>query len=124
MKVAVRRFGPADHGRRVTDEEAYAARYKPGYKYEIINGRLYVSPVPNVPENRLDEWLRRKLYAYMDRRPEVINYVSGKARVFLHNRELTTSPEPDAAAYHDFPLDLPFRDVRWEDQSPILVAEV
>ena len=49
MRTAVKAFGPRDHGRRVTDEEAYAARYKPGYSYEIIDGRLYVSPQPSLP---------------------------------------------------------------------------
>lgn len=124
MKTAVKRLGPANHGRRVTDEEAYTARYKPGYKYEIIDGRLYVSPLPNPPENVLDEWLRQKFSGYMIRRPDVINYVSGKARVFLHSHEFTTSPEPDAALYSDFPKHLPFREIRWENVSPILVAEV
>ena len=35
-----------------------------------------------------------------------------------------TAPEPDVTAYRDFPLHLPFRSVRWEDVSPILVVEV
>ncbi len=124
MRVAVKRFGPADHGRQVGDEEARAARYKEGYKYEIIEGRLYVSPVPNLPESRLDEWLRRQLEAYETRRPDVINYVAGKARVFLPDREITTCPEPDVAVYHNFPIGKPIRNLRWEDLSPVLVAEV
>jgi Uma2 family endonuclease len=124
MKVATKRFGPTDHGRRVTDAEAYAARYKPGYKYEIIDGRLYVSPQPNWPENQLDDWLYGKVSAYKNRRPEIINRVSGKARVFVPGRDITTCPEPDLAAYHDAPIHLPFRDVAWEDVSPVLVAEI
>src|SRR4051812_23479836 len=122
MRTAVKTFGPADHGRLVGDEEAAAARYKEGYKYEIIEGRLYVSPVPNCPEEFLDDWLRRKLDEYAARRPDVINFVSNKARVFLPDRDLTTSPEPDLAAYHDFPRNRRIRDLRWEDVSPVLVA--
>jgi Uma2 family endonuclease len=124
MKVAVKTFGPRDHGQLVGDEEAAAARYKEGYKYEIIEGRLYVSPVPNLSEGCLDDWLRRKLEDYARRHANVINFVTGKARVFLPDRDLTTSPEPDLAAYHDFPVDRPIRDLRWEDVSPVLVAEV
>jgi Uma2 family endonuclease len=124
MRTAVKRFGPRDHGRRVTDEEAYSARYKEGYRYEIIDGRLYVSPVPNLRENRLDEWLREKLYAYKRRRPDVVTYISGKARVFVPDREFTTCPEPDAAVYLDFPVRQPIDEVRWEDVSPSIVAEV
>jgi Uma2 family endonuclease len=123
MKVAVKTFGPRDHGRLVGDDEAHAARYKEGYKYEIIEGRLYVSPVPNLPEECLDEWLRRKLSDYAAGRPDVLNFVTGKARVFLPDRDLTTAPEPDLAAYHDFPA-RPIRSLRWEDVSPVLVAEV
>ena len=124
MKTAIKTFGPGDHGCRIGDEEANAARYKEGYKYEIIEGRLFVSPVPNLPESRLDEWLRRKLEAYGERRPDVVNYVAGKARVFLPDRELTTCPEPDMAVYHNFPVDKPIGSLRWEDLSPVLVAEV
>jgi Uma2 family endonuclease len=124
MKLAVKTFGPADHGRLIGDDEAKAARYKEGYKYEIIEGRLYVSPVPNLPEARLDEWLRRKLEAYAEQRPEIVNFVAGKARVFLPDREFTTSPEPDVAVYHNIPLDKPINRLRWEDFSPVLVAEV
>jgi hypothetical protein len=33
-------LGPADHGRILTAEEFESADYKPGYKYEIVHGRL------------------------------------------------------------------------------------
>jgi Uma2 family endonuclease len=35
-----------------------------------------------------------------------------------------TCPEPDLAAYCDYPLDAAFDAVRWEDISPLLVAEI
>src|SRR5262245_35350213 len=124
MRTITKRFGPRHHGRRVSDEEAYVARYKEGYKYEIIDGRLYVSPVPNLPENVLEKWLYRKLIAYEERHPKVLQFVSVKARVFVPGHELTTCPEPDLAAYFDFPANLPIGDRRWENISPILVAEV
>lgn len=123
-KTAIRTFGPRHHGRRVTDEEAGTARYKEGYRYEIIDGRLYVSPVPNLRENWLDEWVHRKLVAFWERHPDVVAYVSGKARVFVPGRELTTSPEPDAAVYLEFPRHLPINDMRWEAVSPVIVVEV
>ena len=124
MRTAVKTFGPADHGRRVSDEDASSARYVEGYRYEIIDGRLYVSPVPNLPENWLDQWLHGKLVTYRLRHPDVVAYVSGKARVFVPSRELTTCPEPDAAVYLEFPLHLPIEEMRWEDVSPTIVAEV
>jgi len=115
MRTALKTFGPSDHGRRVTDEEAYAARYQEGFRYEIIDGRLYVSPIANLRENWLDEWLHGKLTAYAKRHSNVVAYVSGKARVFVPGRELTTSPEPDAAVYLEFPVNLPIDEMRWED---------
>src|SRR5687768_15664390 len=61
--------------------------------------------------------------SYARSHPSVINYVTAKARVFVSGRRRTTCPEPDIAAYRDFPLaDLP--QVRWEDVSPMLVVEV
>jgi Uma2 family endonuclease len=56
--------------------------------------------------------------------PEIINHVKAPARMFVPGRRATTAPEPDLAAYHDFPLDLPLRQRRWRDFSPILVAEI
>jgi Uma2 family endonuclease len=39
-------------------------------------------------------------------------------------RRATTAPEPDIAAYRDFPLYLPLRQRNWRNFSPILVAEI
>jgi Uma2 family endonuclease len=120
----VLKIGPADHGRPLTLEEFLAGDYAEGYKYELIDGKLYVSPQPNLPENLVERWLDRRLSAYADAHPEVINFVTSKARVFVPRRKATTTPEPDLAAYRDFPLDLPDEDLRWQDYSPVLVAEV
>jgi Uma2 family endonuclease len=117
------RLGLADHGHSVTLKEFESAEFEEGYKYEIIDGRLYVSPEAQVPESRLETWLYRKLWDYADRRPDVINYVCNKGRVFVPRRR-TTTPEPDLAAYAGFPVDLPFDRVRWRDVSPVLVGEV
>ena len=39
-----RQLGPADHGRELTYDEFLAGDYEEGHKYELIDGRLYVSP--------------------------------------------------------------------------------
>src|SRR5262249_263951 len=39
-------------------------------------------------------------------------------------RQRVTAPEPDVAAYCNFPLDHPLDSVRWQDVSPLLVVEV
>jgi Uma2 family endonuclease len=118
------KLGPADHDRKLTEEELNKADYQAGYKYEIIDGKLYVSPLPNSPQDRVEKWLFAKLFVYSRIQSDAINYVTDKARVFVPNREDLTVAEPDLAAYRNYPLHLPFEDVRWEDVSPILVGEI
>ncbi|HTU93838.1 MAG TPA: Uma2 family endonuclease [Gemmataceae bacterium] len=124
MSTALKRLGPADHGRPMTLEEFMAATAIEGYQYELIDGKLYVSPLPNLPENRVEDWVYFKLKLYAHYHPDVTNFVSNKARVFVPSRRRVTNPEPDVAAYRNFPLELPWDSVRWQDVSPVLVIEV
>lgn len=118
------RFGPTDHGVRVTADELAEAEYAEGYRYEVIDGRLYVAPIANFPEGWLNDWLRDQLKAYARANPAVLNMVIGPARVFVPERPELTVPEPDVAAYRDFPLHLPVRELNWADFSPMVVCEV
>jgi Uma2 family endonuclease len=115
---------PADHGRPMTREEFEAARGQEGYCYELIDGKVYVSPLPNLPHDIVLEWLLGVLQAYKRAHPETLNYISSKARVYVPGREEATCPEPDLAAFRDFPRHLPIREQSWENISPILVAEI
>jgi Uma2 family endonuclease len=123
-KIAGKRFGPRDQGHSMTFDEFMEANYQEGYQYELIDGELYVSPTPNLPQNRVETWIGLKLQQYSLQHPEVINYVTSKARVIVPGRPRATAPEPDQAVYHRFPLDQPFKKIRWQDVSPILVVEV
>ena len=118
------RFGPADHGVPVTADELAEAEYAEGFRYEVIDGRLYVAPIANLPEGGLNDWLRDQLKRYARAHPTVINQVYGPARVFVPNRPDLTVPEPDVAAYRDFPTHLPIREWNWEEVSPLIVCEV
>jgi Uma2 family endonuclease len=118
------KLGLADHGKRVGVAEFESAEFEEGYRYELIEGRLYVSPQPHWSEVRLENWLLKKLMAYSDRHPEVINYVINKVRVVVPGSRGRTTPEPDLAAYADAPLDDETGEVNWEQVSPVLVAEV
>ena len=124
MSTLLKRLGPADHGRPMTLEEFLAAGSVEGYHYELIDGELYVSPLPNLPENRVEDWVFDKLKQHARDRSSDINFVTNKARVFVPGRRRTTCPEPDVAAYRNFPLDQPMDSVRWQDVSPLLVVEV
>jgi len=122
--ATVLKIGPADHGRPFTLEEFKAGDYEEGYQYELIDGKLYVSPVPDAPQGVVNHWIERKLERYADGHPEVINFVYTRARVFVPGRPGVTNPEPDVTAYRDFPLDRDFREIRWQDVNPVLVVEV
>jgi Uma2 family endonuclease len=125
MTTATRlKLTPKDHGREIDPDEFDAADGEEGYHYEIIDGRVYVSPVPDNPTDSLERWLFEKLFLYSREHPEVINYLSPKTRVFVHSRPKATKPEPDIAAYNDYPHHLPRRQRRWQDFSPFLVVEV
>ncbi len=123
MRTALK-MGPADHDRPLTLEEFTSAVHQEGYHYELIRGRVYVSPVPNLPQVSLEGWISDLLRAYIKQHPDVINHLTNKGRVFVPGEEEMTAPEPDAAVYRDFPHDVPFRERRWQDVSPILVVEV
>jgi Uma2 family endonuclease len=122
--ATVNLLGPADHGRLMDYDEFMAAEYEPGFKYEIIDGRLYVSPLPRFAEHAVERWLLTKLDAYAQSRPDIINFVASKSRVFVSDRPGATVPEPDVAAFRDVPLDADPDLVHWEDLSPVIVAEV
>jgi Uma2 family endonuclease len=117
-------IGPRDHGRPLTLEEFTSSTAQEGYRYELIDGRLCVSSAPNAPQGLVERWIYRKLDRYTDAHPEVLNLAYSKARVFIPGQAEVTAAEPDVAAYRDFPLDLPLREIRWEDVHPTLVVEV
>jgi Uma2 family endonuclease len=117
-------LGPADHGRVLALDEFLASRGVEGYRYELIRGRVHVSPQPSLPHDCVLEWLHLRMSDYARLRPEVLNYLSLNARVFVPDADEVTAPEPDFTGYQGFPLHLPIRLRRWQDVSPILVAEI
>ncbi|HTU92217.1 MAG TPA: Uma2 family endonuclease, partial [Gemmataceae bacterium] len=69
-------------------------------------------------------WLFGKLNLYVLQRPDVVNFVTNKARVFVPDEPEETQPEPDLAAYRNFPRDIPIARMDWRNVSPLLVVEV
>ncbi len=124
MSTMTLKFGPADHGRAVSDDDAEAAEYAEGYKYEIIDGRLYVSPVADSPEDWIVVWVYGKLFLYKEAHPDVFNYVTTKARIFVPGHRRTTCPEPDITAFRNYPFHIPWKQRRWQEFSPLLTVEV
>src|SRR5262249_59068749 len=95
-------LGPADHGRPITREEFESARSQEGYRYELIEGKVYVTPAPNLPHDRIWHWVHSLLEDYGEAHPDILNYVTPRARVILPEAVEETNPEPDLAAYRNF----------------------
>jgi Uma2 family endonuclease len=115
---------PRDQGRALSLEEFQSASGQEGYHYELIEGKLEVSPLPDFSHDFIRKWLERRLDDYSDRHPEVIGHVQSPARVFVSDRPGATTPEPDVAVYGDFPSDPPVDQLDWRDFSPLIVAEI
>src|SRR5215217_7274925 len=107
MKTRLR-LTPADSGRPLSLEEFLDAEQEEGARYELIEGRLEVSPLPELTHEELSEWLVEVLRTYARACPGAINKVKAPARVFVPDEdEDVTAPEPDIAAYHAFPVSTP-----------------
>jgi Uma2 family endonuclease len=122
--TTILKLGPADHGRPITSEEVRSVHWQAGYRYEIIDGRIYLTPVPDLPHDRILRWIYRRLDRYAERHSSIINYVTSGGKVIVEDRPECTEPQPDLVAFHDFPLDAPMEEVRWEDLTPVLVIEI
>jgi Uma2 family endonuclease len=115
---------PKDHGRPLSLEEFEHAASREGYHYELINGRLEVSPLPDFAHGYIRKVIERLLDLYAEQHPEVLRHVQAPARVFVPGRRATTAPEPDVAAYRDYPVGTHYSRIRWQDLRPILVVEI
>jgi Uma2 family endonuclease len=118
------RLTPAWAGRDVSLEEFEGAIAKEGWRYELIDERIEVFPVPQLPHDLVVEWINDRLRALRDVHREVINYVSGSSRVFIPGRREATCLQPDLAAFRDYPTRWPRQMRRWQDMKPLLVVQV
>lgn len=124
VAVKALKIGPKSHGRPIGEWEFDAADFVPGYKYELIDGRIEVSAEPEPQENALEDWLNERLRQYACSHSHVIDRVVRKSRVYVPIRRRTTIPEPDIACYADFPHARMLTDLSWHEVSPVLVVEV
>ena len=113
-----------DHGRELSWDEFIGADFEEGYRYEMIEGRIEVSPAASSEHEDCIEWLKELLRVYARERPDIIESIRGAARIFLPERmEGITAPEPDIACYAEY-AERFARNVDYRDYSPILVVEV
>lgn len=123
MSTAILRLGPKDHGRPLTYDDYQEAEYAGGYRYELIFGRLYVSPAPGPLHDDSEMWLFLKLLKYSQDHPEVMNKVSNKAEVWVGRGKRPTLPIPDISCFRNYDRKRA-KDLKWYDLEAILVVEV
>lgn len=75
------KLGPADHDLAMSREEFETAYYQEGYRYELIRGKLYVSPAPNPLHEAMVNWLGNQMETYVRARLSNVNRVSWHPRV-------------------------------------------
>ena len=121
--ASVMRLGPRDHGRPMTWERYARSRWQEGYVYEIVDGKLYVSERHELPENWVDDWAGSWLDGYAEEHPEVIDYVTGNACVFVPGRPGLSCLGPDQTAFRNFPHHRSITELTWHDLTPVLVVQ-
>lgn len=115
-----RQLGPADEGRELTLIEFEASDFEPGFRYDLVDGRLEVNPEPNLSHDRPLVALQRLLEEYLAQHPGTFDYVSPRSRVFPGRRRRRGSVGPDLALFTGLQED---PDQEWRDLAPSLVVE-
>jgi Uma2 family endonuclease len=114
-----RHLGPEDAGIALTHDEYERAEYAPGHRYELVAGRLSVSPVPDFRHDFVQSVLLQRFFTYAAARPERVKHVSARARVIMPG---PTDVEPDVALYTEVPRDS--LRAHWRELRPVIVVEV
>lgn len=119
-----RHLGPEDAGALLSNDEFERADWAPGYQYELVAGRLHVTPAPNAPHVFVQDKLLDHLKAYARVHPNILKWVAPVSRVLTDELGGPTNVEPDIAAYREIPPPEKRMTSNWRELSPILVVEV
>ncbi len=106
---------------RMTVDEYLRADLPEGYRYELVEGVVEVSPVPEIPHDSVLDNLHLHFSLYRRQRPDIVAHVTQRSAVALPDRQ--TAREPDFAVYG--PKDMADKKGKsWKDVTPLLVVEV
>ncbi len=106
---------------RMTVDEYLAADLPEGYRYELVEGVVQVTPVPGIPHDSVVENLHDIFSMYKKQRPDIVAHITQRSAVTLLDRQ--TTREPDFAVYG--PADMADKKGKtWKDVTPVLVVEV
>src|SRR5262245_15935188 len=116
-------LGPEHDGIEMSIYEFDAAGGRDGYRYELIEGVLHVSPAPDLPYLDLAMAFVHVLHSARHRNGRrIVKQVLVEPRVLVKNAALrTTNPQPDVAAFLTYPKrPVPPR----SNAEPALVVEI
>ncbi|MFQ5501930.1 MAG: Uma2 family endonuclease [Phycisphaerae bacterium] len=106
---------------RMTVDEYLAADLPEGYRYELVEGVVQVTPVPGILHDAVVEILHDIFSMYKKQRPDIVAHITQRSAVTLLDRQ--TTREPDFAVYG--PADMADKEGKtWKDVTPVLVVEV
>ncbi len=114
-------LGPHDDGRMLTLEEWQCAEETPGFVYELIEGRVDVSPWPKPSHQQWVYLIQRELERYIAAHAEHANFVTPCEVAVESGSSRPSRPQPDLGVFRG--VRFPMRG-RWEDLAPIVVVEV
>jgi Uma2 family endonuclease len=116
-------LGPEHNFMHVTFSEFERADAVEGYRFELVDGVLHVSPAPDPPEKHLAVAVYELLKAYCERTtPPAFAKIVWEPRILISTEEESaTNPEPDLAAYTEYPQQTPRT---YQALFPALVVEI
>lgn len=109
-------LGVSDHGMKLSREEFAEAQYDEPWRYERINGRLFVMAPAGPDHQRPNNRIRSYLGAYELAHPEIVEYIFSEAWIY-------TSREDDRIADIGVYLVASRDKGRDPDRAPELVFE-
>ncbi|MBC7784223.1 MAG: Uma2 family endonuclease [Burkholderiales bacterium] len=121
VRKRVIRIGPDDNGRAMSLADFDRAIAAPGYLYELGEGAVEVSEIPNLEHGRVVEFLRDLVAIYKHENPGIIDYSSGgsDSKVLIELNE--SERHPDLSIYCKAPPQLK---QPWDLWVPEIVVEV
>jgi Uma2 family endonuclease len=108
----------------MTLEEYEQTIDEPGYRFELVQGRIDVSAEPELSHDDDAEWLADLLRDYRRKRPKIIGKISVHSRIYLPNLLAPTCLEPDIAVFRERTRSLPAARRKWKFINAILIIEI
>ncbi len=106
---------------RLSVDEYLGAQLPEGYRYELVNGVVEMTPTPSYGHDRVVDCISQQFAEYRSRHSGRIAHMSWNATVAIPGHE--TVREPDIAIYAE--LHPSQRDYTvWKEMTPLLVVEV